>query len=234
MKPVFWISLGIYASTALFAAGFFSATTLMAKPPRAALESIDLAQLWPSTPRPVDPDSQDFERLPARPLPAPVVSTPAHISRESIETATAPSSVSDTRQTAAIEISEIDGDTTGSVSQGITDDGDAMAVYRAEHVAWCERRYRSYRPDDNTYRSYRGEIRPCVSPFLEIAMATAADAPADFSPDGAIVNVDGDATMAGFISEETIDRCRRRYASYRASDNTYRSYSGERRPCLID
>ena len=33
------------------------------------------------------------------------------------------------------------------------------------HVQWCSERYRSYRPEDNSYRSYSGSQRGCVSPF---------------------------------------------------------------------
>ncbi|TJU93880.1 MAG: BA14K family protein, partial [Mesorhizobium sp.] len=27
--------------------------------------------------------------------------------------------------------------------------------------------YRSYRPQENSYRSYSGEIRPCISPYFD-------------------------------------------------------------------
>lgn len=33
------------------------------------------------------------------------------------------------------------------------------------HVAWCESRYRTYRPSDNTYVSSPGVRRSCVSPY---------------------------------------------------------------------
>ncbi|MDQ0323572.1 hypothetical protein QO002_005778 [Pararhizobium capsulatum DSM 1112] len=34
------------------------------------------------------------------------------------------------------------------------------------HVQWCFARYRSYNPDNNTYRAFSGEIRSCVSPYI--------------------------------------------------------------------
>jgi len=34
-----------------------------------------------------------------------------------------------------------------------------------DHVEWCMDRYRSYNPDNNTWVSYSGEIRECISPF---------------------------------------------------------------------
>jgi hypothetical protein len=34
------------------------------------------------------------------------------------------------------------------------------------HVQWCFARYRSYNPDDNTYRAFSGETRACASPYI--------------------------------------------------------------------
>jgi hypothetical protein len=34
------------------------------------------------------------------------------------------------------------------------------------HAQWCFARYRSYNPDNNTYRAFSGEIRSCVSPYI--------------------------------------------------------------------
>lgn len=36
---------------------------------------------------------------------------------------------------------------------------------RSAHVAWCSNRYRSYSPYDNTWVSYSGYVRQCVSPY---------------------------------------------------------------------
>ena len=33
------------------------------------------------------------------------------------------------------------------------------------HVAWCHDHYRSYNPRTNTWVSYSGEVRVCVSPY---------------------------------------------------------------------
>ncbi|MER8492652.1 BA14K family protein [Mesorhizobium australicum] len=32
------------------------------------------------------------------------------------------------------------------------------------HVSWCADRYRSYNPDENSYRSYSGQQRPISTP----------------------------------------------------------------------
>jgi BA14K-like protein len=39
------------------------------------------------------------------------------------------------------------------------------ADYGDAHVQWCINHYRSYNPDNNTFVSYGGEIRECVSPY---------------------------------------------------------------------
>ena len=33
------------------------------------------------------------------------------------------------------------------------------------HLEWCQERYRSYNPRDNTWVSYSGRVRECDSPF---------------------------------------------------------------------
>ena len=48
----------------------------------------------------------------------------------------------------------------------------SQPVYRvapganAAHVAWCERRYRSYRVWDNTFQPHYGARRQCNSPYM--------------------------------------------------------------------
>ncbi|TIO00549.1 MAG: BA14K family protein, partial [Mesorhizobium sp.] len=42
-----------------------------------------------------------------------------------------------------------------------------QAQLPAAHLEWCAHRYRSYRPQENSYRSYSGEIRPCISPYFD-------------------------------------------------------------------
>jgi hypothetical protein len=33
------------------------------------------------------------------------------------------------------------------------------------HIEWCLNRYRSYNPRNNTWVSYSGRVRECISPF---------------------------------------------------------------------
>jgi preprotein translocase subunit Sec61beta len=37
--------------------------------------------------------------------------------------------------------------------------------YGSNHVEWCLNRYRSYNVRTNTWRSYSGHVRQCVSPY---------------------------------------------------------------------
>lgn len=35
----------------------------------------------------------------------------------------------------------------------------------SRHVRWCKNRYKSYKPRSNTWVSYSGKVRECVSPY---------------------------------------------------------------------
>jgi hypothetical protein len=45
------------------------------------------------------------------------------------------------------------------------DDYDDYAGYGDSHVQWCLDRYRSYDPRTNTWVSYSGRVRQCISPY---------------------------------------------------------------------
>ncbi|MBZ9797640.1 BA14K family protein [Mesorhizobium sp. ES1-4] len=99
----------------------------------------------------------------------------------------------------------------------------------ASHVRWCADHYRSCHPDDNSYMSYSGQLRPCVSPYLD------AGADQGTQPAAAVSYVAaGDAASAATtaLSADHIDSCFSRYRSYRPDDNSYQPYSGgPRRQC---
>ncbi|MER8844831.1 MULTISPECIES: BA14K family protein [Mesorhizobium] len=99
----------------------------------------------------------------------------------------------------------------------------------ASHVRWCASRYRSYHPDDNSYMSYSGQQRPCVSPYLD------AGADQGAQPSAAISYVEGGvapAVATTALSADHVDSCFSRYRSYRPDDNSYQPYSGgPRRQC---
>ena len=48
----------------------------------------------------------------------------------------------------------------GSAGAGYGYDG-----YGSRHVEWCLDRYRSYNPRYNTWVSYSGRVRQCISPY---------------------------------------------------------------------
>ncbi|MBA3446917.1 MAG: BA14K family protein, partial [Pseudaminobacter sp.] len=88
----------------------------------------------------VDTALQDFERIERRPAAKPLMQENAPEPEVGIDNTTT-ASVNDPR------ISE-------------------PASQSADHVNWCTDRYRSYRPENNTYTSYSGDMRECISPFL--------------------------------------------------------------------
>ncbi|UVK41760.1 BA14K family protein [Mesorhizobium sp. AR10] len=95
------------------------------------------------------------------------------------------------------------------------------------HVDWCGSRYRSYRPGDNSYLSYSGERRDCISPLLAGA---AESQPLDENV--SFVNFASTSDhAAGYVNDHQ-QYCFSRYRSYRAEDNTYQPFSGgPRRQC---
>jgi hypothetical protein len=53
----------------------------------------------------------------------------------------------------------------GSVAAYDDYDDDYEVAYGSSHVEWCLDRYRSYNPSTNTWVSYSGEVRECISPY---------------------------------------------------------------------
>ena len=39
-------------------------------------------------------------------------------------------------------------------------------VRNRSHIRWCLRKYRSYNPETNEYRSFSGSYRECISPYI--------------------------------------------------------------------
>ncbi|TIX25923.1 BA14K family protein [Mesorhizobium sp.] len=98
------------------------------------------------------------------------------------------------------------------------------------HLAWCASRYRSYHPDDNSYLSYSGQLRRCVSPYLEAV--DQQPAAGDGDENGAGLGVYAADDSAAELSADHVDYCFSRYRSYRPEDNSYQPYSGgPRRQC---
>lgn len=115
------------------------------------------------------------------------------------------------------------------------------------HVNWCRDRYRSYRPEDNSYRPYSGGNGFCVSPYLEqleaatrredavVAASLRQDefgsAPGGIEQD--FIQTGEPAAMNGAPTDEHIRNCFDRYRSYQPEDNSYQPYGGgPRRQCF--
>jgi hypothetical protein len=102
----------------------------------------------------------------------------------------------------------------------------------AGHVEWCSERYRSYDPADNSYNTYRGMRRECISPYSETLGGT--DLPSDGA--GTVILAEGapefvsaansDEMTGAYFSSEHVQSCFERYRSYRPEDNTYQPYGG--------
>lgn len=198
MKAVLGLVGGFMLTLAVFGSGLvFAAWLLAAKPEREARPTVSVAELWTKKARPVNKAAQNLERLPAE-EPAPADIAAKEPAQESAK-------------------QQPDPTVTGAI---------APAGLPRPHLAWCANRYRSYNPDDNSYMSYSGQQRPCISPYLAADRATP---PAEASyVEGAGLG----AYAATGGDTDHVASCFSRYRSYRPDDNSYQPYSGgPRRQC---
>lgn len=192
MKSVILL-LGQVAFASVSVVGVFAVATQLSasEPAQPPLPSVYAADLWTTEPTVVDPNSQHFERVAATEQKAAPVRAAMPV----------PSN-----QVASLDPAIGIGTTANAASASLT----------AEHAEWCATRYRSYNPVDNTYRSFSGQKRSCVSPFTD---GTAQTAPASAANLSADIGVD-------------VESCMRRYRSYNVKDNTYQPIDGgPRRVC---
>lgn len=241
MKPFLAILGGFAASMGLFVGGMVIATYMLTAEPvqRHAGLAHDVTDLWTNEPRLVDPEAQDLERLP----PAPVSLGSGTEQADTQTRAGTGAALASTDLAAPARETDADGvidyTSTGSVAdwegQAPANPADQQIV--AAHLAWCEDRYRSYRPETNSYTPYSGGQRECVSPFSDgsvgiVSSETMVDAAPSSSPSimqYASAEADGGAAR---MSSEHVQSCFERYRSYRPRDNTYQPYGGgPRRQC---
>lgn len=219
MKRVLAVAAGFVFTLGIFAAGAASTFFLLiAEPVDVTRGPQNMTELWSVEPRRVEPEDQDFVR----------VAGPADAAAE--EGAAAAPDL-DMMATAALP-DEPAAPPAGGIAGSSSDDAANRAI--SAHVAWCEERYRSYRPRDNSYTPYSGGRRTCVSPYSSEIMAADGDDALQFeaSASSQIQNV-ADGASAGAGSEDHLRACASRYRSYRAADNSYQPYGGgPRRQCL--
>lgn len=210
--------------------------------------AVDTAALWTAEPVKVDKKNQAFRRLPARPLPDEPKA--AGLNKAAVGGTPKDADALNTEAAADNPQMLVDPTTTGAI-----DPVQAQAALKprmqqaSAHIEWCSRHYRSYRPENNTYKPYSGGRRPCESPYSNTAagdlqpgqVADDQSGPRRrLSPDN--VNADesqADLEQASFDSEEGdyltddhLQSCLRRYNSYRPEDNSYQPFDGgPRRQC---
>lgn len=181
---------------------------------------LDIRELWTAEPVRIDPAAQNLERLPPRYASHVVMIEPA----AQVQVAEANSA----QENLQSKVAQIDLASTGAVDDEPSES--SPDTLSPQHIGWCSQRYRSYDSLDNTYRSFSGELRDCVSPY-EI------EAPADYVEDEAQVMTvsSGSSSSASYLVEDGhAAGCMERYRSYRASDNTYQPYGGgPRRQCEL-
>ncbi|MDX8528519.1 BA14K family protein [Mesorhizobium sp. MSK_1335] len=169
MKALLGIVGGFVLTLAVFASGLAFATWLLAaKPVRQATPAIGVSELWTKDAQPVDPQKQNLERIPARQAAA-APGKPAEPAKMDSGTQTA--ALAAPAPLAAPRLQPLPG-----VSESGQPAPDANANQQpatadqqlpVAHLQWCATRYRSYRPAENSYRSYSGELRPCISPYYD-------------------------------------------------------------------
>ena len=155
---------GLVVSLGMFVGGLAFATSLLTAEPKAQPgPSVDVADLWTAQPRKVDTAAQRYERIPALQIPSdPNPSAEAQIA------------ATVTLATTDLASAPVDAIETASVQTAASEDRGRPASEQlpTAHVEWCANKYRSYRPEDNSYTPYSGGRRPCVSPYSnDVAVA---------------------------------------------------------------
>lgn len=219
MKPVLQLLAASALSAGMMIGGVVLASSALAPEENThQFTGLDIKDLWTSEPVRVNRNSQDLERLPPRYASHVVMSEPAQQQQKTPQ--------ADPSGTASL-VSQIDLLATASVNGRAET---ATPAFSQQHLAWCGARYRSYNPVDNTYRSFSGDQRSCVSPYAAQSVTETQTSQAD------LINVsDGDMEAApDLIADQRTAACLERYRSYRPSDNTYQPHGGgPRRTCQL-
>ncbi|MDX8442964.1 BA14K family protein [Mesorhizobium australafricanum] len=176
MKALLGIVGGFVLTLAVFASGLGFATWLLAaKPVRQATPTIGVSELWTKDAQPVDQQKQNLQRLPAQQAAAaPAKAGEPARTDESVKAgdgtqatalaAPAPPAQPRLQPLPGISVPGQPAPDASAAQPPATVDQQQPPV---AHLQWCASRYRSYRPDENSYRSYGGELRPCVSPYYD-------------------------------------------------------------------
>jgi hypothetical protein len=174
------------------------------------LGNIDITDLWTSHPVSIEPDKQNFERLPAL-----VVEQPKSSELNSGASDIVASEIQSSRRLIRPD----------AIYEGKMSIVALSPAYGTdmETAAWCAERYRSYHASDNTYQPYSGARRQCEPPFTASLHST------ETADD---VHQASDIGQDGFYDDAHAQWCFARYRSYNPDNNTYRAFSGEIRSCV--
>ncbi len=216
MKPLLAFVGGFGLSLAIFCTGIVTAIFFLhADPVQVRKPGQGVAGLWTLEPRRVARDAPAQETVAAAPVGDGQDVVPV-------------------RSASVEDGAGIDNMETSALSSGGDPDPREMEWQAMEiaHLEWCASRFRSYRPVDDSYTTYGGERRRCVSPYSDAPSRNGeelVEAGADVSGDVLSVQyADGGASFG----QDHIDYCFSRYRSYRVADNSYQPYGGgPRRQC---
>ncbi|RAZ84204.1 BA14K family protein [Mesorhizobium hawassense] len=145
---------------------------LAAKPVRQATPTIGVSELWTKDAQPVDPQKQSLERIPAQQAAA-VPAKPGEPAKpDGAAQATALAKPAPSAPPRLQPLPDVSGpgqpaSDANAAQQPAPADEQAEQQLPVAHLQWCATRYRSYRPQENSYRSYSGELRPCISPYYD-------------------------------------------------------------------
>ncbi|MBW8791445.1 BA14K family protein [Rhizobium leguminosarum] len=185
MKAIASLAFGILSSVGACMAAASVASHVVADSKSHTFNDLASRDLWTTTPVKVDLRQQHYERIP--PLYSSYVTeAPTFATSKATPDSGRPSTKVQTPQPRV----------------------------SAEHLAWCADRYRSFDPATNSYRSYGGETRECISPFQRIV-------------------AEADEGVGTKVNAQAAAWCAARYKSYRPEDNTYQPWEGPRRSCDV-
>ena len=184
MKAIATGIFGIASAVGTCLAGAGIASYVVAEPEHGSLRNNLKPDLWTIEPTRVTQSNRHYERLP------PALSTYAQqeLQRGSF------------KASASVELQQTPLLRPAAIASTAT----------SQHREWCSANYRSYDTVTDTYRSFSGEHRTCVSPTAD-ASAMVVEMPLD---------------------RDRASWCADHYASYRISDNSYQPFKGRRLPCV--
>ncbi|NKL28360.1 BA14K family protein [Rhizobium leguminosarum bv. viciae] len=185
MKAIASVVFGILSSVGAAMAAASVASHVVADSEPHAFNDLASRDLWTTTPVKVDLRQQHYERIP--PLYSSYVA-------EAPTIATSKATPDSDRPSTKVQTPQ--------------------PRFSAEHLAWCADRYRSFNPATNSYQSYGGETRACISPFQRIV-------------------AEADEGVGTKVNAQAAAWCAARYKSYRPQDNTYQPWEGPRRSCDV-